>query len=170
MKYIKNKDARHAEYKNLAEFMIDHHTQIKHDDQRNILKLAYLSLNPFLSFESFIDDPAHDILKKLSTYTCPYTGYKHYAFVPVAILSNDIEKFLEKDVQYNDMVIDRKWNHKDIDSYDESYRSKVIDILLGPGLRYKGMSQKGSVYTGIVGINCDNGDTVVFACLMFAPK
>ena len=135
----------------------------------NCLSLTYMSINTWNVFLKLIPDHCGK-LRTSSTYECPFTGYKHTSILPVCILSNDPLKYIlhysdsdgTRPPWYAEMACDASWNYKEEIFKVERYTHNVSKSFLGPGYTQMFYPNDGHASLDLIGIELDNGDTVLF--------
>lgn len=110
---------------------------------------------------SVLMDLGIDIGPLRQKYTCPHTGMDFFSLVPMYIMSNNIQKYREK--QFSDMVLDSEWNWmQDFDDKtNKPYYDKIYKSMIGTGYTAYTSSWDGSNSEEIVGVELDNGDILV---------
>ncbi len=129
----------------------------------NILQLSYFDPNPWKAISKIyhLNQSSFKKLLYKSNYECPYTDRKYSALVPVAIFSNEIEKYFEPNKYYwfKDMACDKEWNLKDINIASLDVEpTKFQQLILGSGYTIGTLISDGSNSILPVTVDLDNGD------------
>jgi hypothetical protein len=102
-----------------------------------------------------------------SRYICPYTSYEHYGIVPVAILTDAPDKYINAArVNLREMLGDKEWNAPDCDITDtddlqKTYLSQIDNIILGTGYTCGTIISDGTSSTEPLVLELSNGDHVL---------
>lgn len=173
-----------SEYFDDYEFVVDGLTDYKKyfvsvnpSDTRHIFRLSHFGYTGSSLYKNILDDEFMNALSKASEYECPFNGYVHQSIMPIAIATSPEQaRIYIKDRNdgrlpyYTDMACDPEWdrpsNIVDADEYLYSIRS----TLLGPGYTESCYPDDGSSDRCVIGINLENGDTVLFAVLQWFNK
>jgi hypothetical protein len=108
------------------------------------LFLSYIGVNTWTALQSLGVENAVAI-QALFDYDCPYTGITYNAVSPIAILTDDVKKYLNPKLWYFDIALDQEWNKRY--KLDNDSAGSVMFHALGPG------------YTDCCGVN--DGDSSV---------
>lgn len=138
----------------------------------NMLNLGYFNLNPWkalrlLADHKIFDDAAVKKLCESSRYKCPITDNTYYALLPLAIFSDDLDKYFNEGFKpwYYEMAVDKSWNCQNDNSHltYNAWRiySAVHHCILGPGYTECTLPSDGSADHEIVMLDLSNGDKTV---------
>lgn len=140
----------------------------------NMLKLAYVKQDTWKALAEL--NMQQWWLKKLTMYTCSYTDYEHAALVPLAIFSNDLEKYFthfDDKPWYQEIACDKTWNCGEDGAHLEKFGSRNAltefqRVIIGPGYTYNINDGNSSVNPVVIDI--DNGDKLGCATLVWHNK
>lgn len=154
---------------------IEFFREVKTNHRSNYINLEYFKYDVRKSLKGIID---HDFVNQLyqnSSYTCPFTGYKHNSLIPIAILTDKPIDYViahngDDSPWYAEMACDPTW-YKEEDITNLCYNiSSVSQSLIGPGYTSMFYPNDGGADKSIIGIDLENGDTIVFVILKWYNK
>lgn len=147
----------------------DYFVSVKGDDDRHVLRLSYFGYSLYKQFNNLIHTDQMNELLTASEYHCPFNAYKHISIAPVAILTSTEQareyvkaKNEGREPYYTDMACDPEWRRPDVITNVEEYTNDILTMALGPGFTDSCWPGDGYASQGIIGIDLENGDTLLF--------
>jgi len=122
----------------------------------NIHELGWLAL------KLFVDEVPN---QQNFMYECPYIGNRHFWLLPIAIMSDDIQKYKSKvsDCWFKEMVFDFDFvsGNAPINEALEDGGSTLIKSFMGHGYTDGTLPNDGSGNRELITMKLDNGDYIV---------
>lgn len=141
----------------------------------NMLKLTYIQQDTWKAIAAIgLED--WNWFRDLTKYECSYTAYEHFALIPLAIFSEDVEKYfahLSHKPWYFEMACDKTWNCGQSGAHLKNFGSRNAltefqRVIIGPGYTFS--INDGNSSVNPVMIDVDNGDKLGCAALVWHNK
>ena len=161
---------------NMTEYL-EYFRDIDTNHRSNYIRLSYFSLDPKKTLKGIVDRDLTNQLFQASSYKCPFNGYLHTSIIPIAILTDNPMDYVNAHNQYSnkvppwaEMACDPDWMKCEdmADLIDEI--TPIGDVLLGSGYTNIFYPNDGTPDRSIIGIDLENGDTIVFAIMTWYNK
>ena len=144
---------------------------------RNYIRLSYFSLDPKKTLKGIVDQDLTNQLFQASSYKCPFNGYLHTSIIPIAILTDNPMDYVNAHNQYSnkvppwaEMACDPDWLKFPLMRELIGDMTTIEKTLLGSGYTDIFYPNDGSPDKSVIGIDLENGDTIVFAIMEWYNK
>ncbi len=147
---------------------------IKNKDDRTFLDFGYFGYDTLNAPHKVLDIDFLNDLYKVAKYVCPFNKFEHTSIIPLGVLTNDPMSYITKHngkhtPWYAEMACDI-W--EPIENYNNigNHLTGIQHLFLGHGYTDSCYPSDGHASKESVGINLENGDTVLFAILYWYNK